>query len=217
MNRSDRFIDACRLLKTDCTPVWFMRQAGRYMAEYRALRERHGLMKMFLTPEIAAEVTLQPLKAFPLDAAIIFSDILIPLQKMGIELEYAQGEGPVIHNPVRRRADVDALRVPDPEEDLGFALESIRMVAGELNGRLPLIGFAGAPFTLASYMIEGGGSRNHILAKELMYGEPETWDELMRKVSDMVASTYKGGHGSLFPPLRKPPRHPARWLTHVYE
>ncbi len=148
-----------------------MRQAGRYLEEYRRIRERHGLLDMFKNPEIAAEVTLQPLKAFPLDAAIIFADILLPLEAMGIELEFVEGEGPVIHNPVRTGGDVDALRVPDPEGHFGFLLTSIRWVRAELDGKVPLIGFGGGPFTLGSYMIEGGASRNYVLTKRLMYDQ----------------------------------------------
>jgi uroporphyrinogen decarboxylase len=164
-----------------------MRQAGRYMAEYRKVREQYGLLQMFKTPEIAAEVTLQPLKVLPVDAAIIFADILLPLEPMGLALEYSKDEGPVIHNPVRTITDASLLRVPDPEEDLGYVLSSLRLVRSELNGRLPLIGFAGAPFTLASYMIEGGGARNYLITKKLMYGERETWSVLMTKVAETIS------------------------------
>ncbi len=165
-----------------------MRQAGRYMPEYRRIREKHGLMKMFKTPELAAEVTLQPVEALPVDAAIIFADILLPLEGMGIRLQFAQGEGPVIHNPVRSRADAEALRVAHPEESLGYVLESLRLARQEIGERVPLIGFAGAPFTLASYVIEGGGSRDFILTKKLMYGERETWDLLLGKLSSTLSS-----------------------------
>jgi uroporphyrinogen decarboxylase len=183
MASSDRFLKACRLEKCDCTPVWFMRQAGRYMAEYRKIREKHPLIQMFKTPELAAEITLQPIRALAVDAAIIFADILLPLEGMGVRIEFAEGEGPVIHNPVRSRADADALRIADPEETLGYVLQSLRLVRGELDGKVPLIGFAGAPFTLASYMIEGGGSRNYLGTKRIMYGEPGTWDQLMSKLT----------------------------------
>jgi uroporphyrinogen decarboxylase len=188
MSRDDRFLKACKGERVDCTPVWFMRQAGRYMAEYRRLRQKYGLLEMFKSPEIATEVTLQPIKALPVDAAIIFADILLPLEGMGISLEFAEGEGPVINNPVRTRADAAALRVPAPEEDLGYVLESLRMVREELDGKVPLIGFAGAPFTLASYMIEGGSSRNFILTKKLMYEDRPTWDLLMRKLTTRLTS-----------------------------
>ncbi len=188
MGRSDRFLNACRLEKSDCTPVWFMRQAGRYMPEYRQIRAKYGLLQMFKTPELAAEITLQPVRAFAVDAAIIFADILLPLEGMGIQIEFAEGEGPVIHNPVRTRADAETLRVAHPEESLGYVMQSLRLVAAELNSQVPLIGFAGAPFTLASYMVEGGGSRNHILTKRMMYGEPVMWKLLMDKLTRTLAA-----------------------------
>jgi len=188
MNSRERFLKACRREKADCTPVWFMRQAGRYMAEYRRLREKYGLLTMFKTPEIAAEVTLQPIKALSVDAAIIFADILLPLEGMGIRIEFAQGEGPVIHNPVRTRKDAEALRTAQPEEDLGYVLKSLAMVKAELAGKVALIGFAGAPFTLASYMIEGGGSRNYVLTKKFMYEETAAWDLLMNKLCETLTS-----------------------------
>lgn len=179
----DRFLKACRREPTDCTPIWLMRQAGRYMADYRRLREKYSTMQLVKTPDLAVEITLQPVNAFDLDAAIIYSDILPPLEAMGLELEFAAGEGPVIHNPLRRAADVDALRVPDPSESLGFVLEAIRQARAALNGRIPLIGFAGAPFTLATYAVEGGSSRNHVHTKQLMYAQPETWHRLMDKLT----------------------------------
>ena len=188
MNRNDRLLKACRLERADCTPVWFMRQAGRYMKAYRDIREKHSLMEMFKTPELAARITLQPVKAFPLDAAIIFADILLPLEGMGLELEFAPG--PVIRNPVRSAADVHRLRIPDPEEALGYVLKSLEMVRKELDGEVPLIGFAGAPFTLASYAIEGGSSSNYLLAKEFMYREP-TWNLLMGKLSETILAFLK--------------------------
>ena len=150
---NDRFLKACRREPVDCTPVWFMRQAGRYMAEYRRLRAKHSILEMCKTPELAAEVTLQPIDRFPLDAAIIFADILLPLEPMGITLEFAEGEGPVIHNPVREGAAVDRLKQIDGSE-LQFVMDAISLTRKRLDGRVPLIGFAGAPFTLASYAIE---------------------------------------------------------------
>lgn len=183
MPRNDRFLKACRSEKADCTPVWFMRQAGRYMPEYRRIREKYGLLQMFKTPELAAEITLQPIKALPVDAAIIFADILLPLEGMGISIEFAEGEGPLIHNPVRNHSDAEALQVAHPEEALGYVLKSLQLVRAELDGQVPLIGFAGAPFTLASYMIEGGASRNYLLTKRVMYGERETWNLLMGKLT----------------------------------
>ncbi len=186
MARNDRFLDACRRRTADCTPIWLMRQAGRYMREYRDIRARYPLLTMFKTPEIATEVTLQPVRAFEVDAAIIFADILLPLEGMGIRLEFAEGEGPVIRNPVRSPADARALRVADPERDLAYVSASLRAVRDELNGRVPLIGFAGAPFTLASYAIEGGASKNYVLTKKMMYHERESWNVLMSKLAETI-------------------------------
>jgi uroporphyrinogen decarboxylase len=180
---NDRFLRACRREPVDRTPIWLMRQAGRYMAEYRALRERYSMLEMVQTPELAAEITMQPLRRFDLDAAIIFADLLPILIGAGAQLSYAAGEGPVIANPVRTDADVDALRTPPPEENGAATLAAIRLVAHELAGRLPLIGFAGAPFTLASYLIEGGGSRDLRMTKRFMYETPETWGRLMEKLA----------------------------------
>jgi len=182
---NERFLKACRREPVDCTPVWFMRQAGRYMAEYRALRAKHSILELCKTPELAAQVTLQPIDRFPLDAAIIFADILLPLEPMGLSLEFAQGEGPVIHNPVRDQADVERLNVIDGGE-LEYVANAIRQARRALNGRVPLIGFAGAPFTLASYAIEGGSSRNYLLTKQLMYCEPKAWHQLMDKFARVI-------------------------------
>ncbi|MEK7237616.1 MAG: uroporphyrinogen decarboxylase [Nitrospirota bacterium] len=182
---NDRFLKACRREPVDCTPVWFMRQAGRYMAEYRALRAKHSMLELCKTPELAAQVTLQPIDRFPLDAAIIFADILLPLEPMGLSLEFAEGEGPVIHNPVRGQADVERLKVIDGSE-LEYVAEAIRQARRALNGRVPLIGFAGAPFTLASYAIEGGSSRNYLLTKQMMYCEPKIWHQLMDKFARVI-------------------------------
>ena len=182
----DRFLRACRRLPVDCTPVWFMRQAGRYMPQYRRLRERYPLLTLVKTPDLAAEVTLQPMDSFALDAAIIFADILPPLEGMGIRLEFAQGEGPVIHNPVRTPADVESLCVPPPEENVPFTLEAIRLACRALAGRAPLIGFAGAPFTLASYMVEGGASKDYRRTKGMMYACPQAWHALMDKLATLV-------------------------------
>ncbi|MCK6623975.1 MAG: uroporphyrinogen decarboxylase [Anaerolineae bacterium] len=188
MSQADRFLRACRREAVDATPVWLMRQAGRYMAEYRALRERYSILELIKNPALAAEVTLQPIKAFNLDAAIIFADILPPLEGMGLSLEFVKGDGPVIGNPLRTAADVEALTVRPPEETLGFTLEAIRRVRAELGGRVPLIGFSGAPFTLASYAIEGGSSRNYIAAKSMMYSQPQVWHRLMDKLAEVVGA-----------------------------
>jgi uroporphyrinogen decarboxylase len=182
-----RFLKACRRQPVDCTPVWFMRQAGRYMKEYRDIRAKHGILTICKTPELAAEVTLQPIYRLGVDAAILFADILLPLEPMGIHLEFAQGEGPVIHNPINDKVSVDALRAVDPQEHLGFVFDAIRLVRRELDGKVPLIGFAGAPFTLASYMIEGGHSRDYMQTKLMMYKAPDVWRSLMQKLAQVVA------------------------------
>jgi uroporphyrinogen decarboxylase len=163
-----------------------MRQAGRYMAEYRAIRQKHTLIQICKQPELATEVTLQPVKALGVDAAILFADILLPLEPMGAPFEFAAGEGPVIHHPVRTAADVDALRSFEPEEGLGYVLQAIRLIRRELDGKTPLIGFAGAPFTLASYLVEGGKSSNYARTKRMMYREPELFHRFMHKLSEVV-------------------------------
>ncbi len=181
-----RFLRACRRQPVDMTPVWLMRQAGRYMAEYRAVRAKYSMLETIRTPELACEITLQPLRAFALDAAIIFADILPILIGMGLELEFVSGEGPVIRNPLGSAADVDALRTPPAAENVPFTLEAIRLVRRELEGRLPLIGFCGAPFTLACYAIEGGGSKHHLKVKSFMLSEPDAWHRLMEKLAQVV-------------------------------
>ena len=194
MNGSERFLKACRMEPVDCTPVWFLRQAGRYMAEYRSIRQRYPLLDMFKSPELVAEITLQPLKAFSVDAAIIFADILLPLDGMGVGIEFAEGEGPVIQRPVRTLADAERLRAAHPEEDLGYVLKGLRMVRGEIDRKQALIGFAGAPFTLASYMIEGGSSRDFLLTKKVMYEHPRTWDIVMSKLADTITAYLIAQH-----------------------
>ncbi len=163
-----------------------MRQAGRYLPEYRAIREKHSLLEIVSRPELAAEVTLQPVLCLGVDAAILFADILLPIIPMGLKLEFAKGEGPLIHNPVRSAEDVRRLRILQAETDLGEVLEAVRLVRSELGEGTPLIGFAGAPFTLASYVIEGGPSRDYRLTKTMMYTEPELWTALMQKLSASV-------------------------------
>lgn len=180
------FLRACRRLPVERTPVWFMRQAGRYMQEYRQLRQKHSLLEICRTPELAVEVTLQPIEAFGFDAAIIFADILLPIVPMGLELEFIKGEGPVIHNPVRSPADISALKTYDPAENLSATIDAISQVRERLPESVPLIGFAGAPFTLASYMIEGGSSRNYQKAKGLMFSQPEEFHRLLGKVAEMT-------------------------------
>lgn len=184
---NDRFLKACRREPVDATPLWLMRQAGRYMAEYRAIRAKHSMLDVIRTPELACEVTLQPINAFDLDAAIIFADILPLLIGMGLELDFVKGEGPQIFNPIRSVADIEALRTPSAEENLGYTLDAIRLTRQALDGKVPLIGFSGAPFTLASYAIEGGGSKNHIKAKRLMVSEPHAWHVLMQKLTQTIS------------------------------
>jgi uroporphyrinogen decarboxylase len=179
-----RFLKACRREPVDATPIWLMRQAGRYMPEYRALRAKHSLLEICKTPELACQVTLQPLQ-LGVDALILFADILLPLEPMGAPFEFAKGEGPVVHEPIRTKKQIDALRVIDAEEGLGYVLDAIRAVRSE-NPPVPLIGFAGAPFTLASYLIEGGKSSHFERTKRLMYAEPEAWHALMGKLAEVV-------------------------------
>ncbi|MCB8983746.1 MAG: uroporphyrinogen decarboxylase [Ardenticatenaceae bacterium] len=195
-----RFLRACCGLPTDRTPIWLMRQAGRYMAEYRALRAQHSMLECIHTPELAAEITLQPIKAFGFDAAIIFSDILPPLAGMGLNLEFVKGEGPVLHNRIETTRDVDMLAVPPAEETMGGTLKAIELAAAEL-GTTPLIGFAGAPFTLASYAIEGGGTKTYQRVKSFMVREPAAWKRLMNKLvtvqGDYLLKQAKAGAAAL--------------------
>jgi uroporphyrinogen decarboxylase len=186
--RESLFLRACRRESVERTPVWFMRQAGRYMAEYRALRQHYTLLQLCRTPDLATEVTLQPVRRLEVDAAILFSDLLIPLEPMGIPFDFVKGEGPAIERPIRSAADIDAVRVADPRETLGFTFDAIRQIKGELGGRIPLIGFAGAPFTLASYAIEGGHSNNFALTKGLMYGDPAAWHRFADKLATVVGA-----------------------------
>lgn len=186
MARADRYLRACRKESVDCTPVWIMRQAGRYLEEYRAIRARYSFIETCKTPELAAEITLQPLRRFELDAAIIFADILLPLENMGIDFEFTKDDGPQINNTVRTRSDVEKMRAINPREEMSYLMDSIALVKRELNGLVPLIGFSGAPFTLASYITEGGGSQNYVFTKSMMYQEPLTWHLLMEKLTDMV-------------------------------
>jgi len=184
---NDRFLRACRREPVDATPVWFMRQAGRYMAEYRELRAKHSMLTLCQTPELAAEVTLQPIRRFPLDAAIIFSDLLLPLQPLGLPFDFIKGEGPQVERPIRSEADVAALRRFEPREGLSPTLDALRIVKAELDGLVPLIGFAGAPFTLASYAIEGGHSNHYAHTKTLMYGNPRAWHQLCGLLAETSA------------------------------
>lgn len=182
-----RFVKACKAQPVDRTPVWFMRQAGRYMAEYRAVRKQYSLIEICKKPQVAAEVTITAAEALGVDAAIIFADLLLPLEVMGLPFHFSAGEGPVIAKPVREPADVTRLRT-DRAADLGYVAEAVRLVCKHFEARLPVIGFCGAPFTLASYMIEGGGSRNYVHTKKMMYSSAASWDELMGKLVAVVSA-----------------------------
>jgi uroporphyrinogen decarboxylase len=182
------FVRACKAQPVERTPVWFMRQAGRYMAEYRAVRKQYSLIEICKKPQVAAEVTITAADYLGVDAAIIFADLLLPLEVMGLPFHFSAGEGPRIEKPVRDAADITRLRT-DRAADLGYVSEAIRIVCKHFGDRLPMIGFCGAPFTLASYMIEGGGSRNYIHTKKMMYSSPKAWNELMAKLVT-VTSEY---------------------------
>ncbi|MBV9340627.1 MAG: uroporphyrinogen decarboxylase [Acidobacteria bacterium] len=179
-------VRACKGLPVDRTPVWFMRQAGRYMPEYRAIRRRHSLLTICKTPDLAAEVTITAAEILPVDAAIIFADLLLPLEVMGLPLYFSSGEGPVIERPVRNREDIDRLRT-DSASDLAYTAEAVSLVARHFGERLPVIGFCGAPFTLASYTIEGGASRHFIHTKQMMYSRPADFDVLLGKLVSVAA------------------------------
>lgn len=181
-----RFLDACYLRQPDATPVWFMRQAGRCLAEYRELRKRYDILTMAKTPELCTQVTLMPVKELGVDAAVLYADIMLPLESMGISLEIQPEIGPIIHNPIRSMRDVEALRVLDAEESTPFVMEAIRLVRHELEGKQAVIGFSGGPYTLACYLIEGRPSRDYGIARSLMYGQPETWNALMNKLTEVV-------------------------------
>lgn len=184
---SPLFLDACNRKPTRTTPVWFMRQAGRYMPQYRKLREKYDLLTLCKTPDLAAEITLQPVRALNVDAAILFADLLLPLEPLGIPFHFAQKEGPVIEKPIQTLEDVRNLRAVQVEESLSYVFSIIRIVRRTLAGRIPLIGFAGAPFTLASYMIEGAHSQNFLKTKQMMTHEPELWHDLMSRIARVVS------------------------------
>ena len=181
-----RFVRACKCLPVDRTPIWLMRQAGRYMAEYRAVRKQYSLIEICKKPEIAADVTITAAEILGVDAAIIFADLLLPLEVMGLPFHFSAGEGPVVEKPVRDAAAVATLRT-DRATDLGYVSEAVRLVCKHFGSELPVIGFCGAPFTLASYIIEGGGSRNYVHAKKMMYSSSSAWDELLGKLVHVVS------------------------------
>ena len=185
-------LKAARRQPTPVTPVWLMRQAGRYLPEYRAMRERYSFLDLCRNAEAAAEVTLQPVRRFPVDAAILFADILLILEPLGVGLEFARGEGPVIQRPVRAEADVARLKPIDVASSVGFVFDTVRAVRRELPARVALIGFAGAPFTVASYVVEGGASREYLHTKRLMYEAPAAWHRLLEILAEATA-TYLNG------------------------
>jgi uroporphyrinogen decarboxylase len=176
-----RFVRACRRQPVDVTPIWLMRQAGRYMPEYRQVRKQHSIVEICKTPELAADVTITAAERLGVDAAIIFADLLLPLEVMGLDFEFVEGDGPKIARPLRDAGAIAQLKT-DRAAELGYVAESIQIVARHFADRLPVIGFCGAPFTLASYMIEGAGSRNYVHTKSLMFRDPEAWSELMRRL-----------------------------------
>ena len=181
------FVRAAKAQPTERTPIWLMRQAGRYMAEYRAVRKQYSLIEICKKPKIAAQVTIEAAEILKVDAAIIFADLLLPLEVMGLPFHFAAGEGPKIEKPIRDVVDITRLRA-DRAADLGYVSEAVTLVCKHFGDRLPVIGFCGAPFTLASYMIEGGGSRHYIHTKKMMYNSPDDWDALMRKLVTVAAS-----------------------------
>ena len=188
---NDRFLKACRREPVDATPVWFMRQAGRYMADYRALRQRYSLLDICRQPDLAVAVTLQPVDVIEVDAAILFSDLLVPFPPMGLHLDFVKGEGPSIDNAIRSADDVARLRRFEPREALGHVLETIKLLRSELDGRVPLIGFGGAPFTLAAYAIEGGPSTTYAKTKTFMFSQPAAWHRLCERFADVIADYLK--------------------------
>jgi uroporphyrinogen decarboxylase len=185
-----RFLRACRGLSVDATPVWFMRQAGRYMEAYRELRKKHSILELAKSPALACEVTLQPVNRLPIDAAILFADILLPVETLGLKLSF--NPGPSISNPVRTERDIARLTDTTAAANLSYVYDAVRLIRRELNGRVPLIGFAGAPYTIASYMVEGGPSDHYKIVKAMMTDRPDLWDKLMRKVRRVTAEYLKG-------------------------
>jgi len=184
-HQASRFVRACLRQPVDRTPVWFLRQAGRYMQEYQAIRRHHSLLEICKNPDLAAEVTITAAEKLDVDAAIIFADLLLPLEGMGLSIEFQAGEGPAIHQPVRTAGDVDRLRT-DRVAELGYVAEAIGKVVRHFSTRIGILGFCGAPFTLASYMIEGGGSRNYVYTKSFMYREPAAWRTLLEKLAAVL-------------------------------
>jgi len=186
--KNDLFLKACRREKSERTPIWIMRQAGRYLPEYRAVREKADFLTMCKTPELATEVTIQPVDIIGVDAAILFSDILVIPEAMGMELQMFEGKGPVFPEPIRTETDIEKLKAIEPDNDLSYVMDAIKFTKRELNGRVPLIGFSGSPWTLMTYMVEGSGSKNYSIVKSLIFNRPELAERLLNKLSDAVAA-----------------------------
>lgn len=192
MSTESPFLLACRRQPTSFTPIWIMRQAGRYLPEYRAVRERFSFLELCKTPEAAAEVTVQPIDLIGTDAAILFADILLILEPLGLGLRFSPGDGPSLERPIRSPEDVAKMPRPDVRDSLSYVFETVKQVRSALAGRVPLIGFAGAPFTLASYAIEGGGSRNYLATKQFLLSEPDAWNALMGRLVDATVDYLQG-------------------------
>lgn len=188
---NDTFLKACRGEKVSYTPIWIMRQAGRFLPEYRAIQKKADFMTMCKTPELAAEVTLLPVKLLGVDAAIFFSDILTTVEPMGMDLKFFPDKGPLFMNPIRTAADIDRLIVPDPEEKLAFVPKAVKILVKELRNKVPLIGFAGAPFTMAAFMVEGAGSSRYVITKRLLFQEPKAFHKLLDKVTKLTIAYMK--------------------------
>jgi uroporphyrinogen decarboxylase len=193
---TSRFLRACRGEAVDTTPVWFMRQAGRSLPEYRAIRERHGMFDIMRSAELTAEVTLQPVRRHGVDAAILFSDIVAPLMAIGVDVDIKPGVGPVFGQPVRTEDDLEQLRPLEPEQDMAWMLDAVRAISAELGADVPLIGFAGAPFTVASYLVEGGPSREYAHTKALMLGNPGLWRRLLDRLADIAIASLRAQVGA---------------------
>jgi uroporphyrinogen decarboxylase len=197
------FLAACRREKTSYTPVWLMRQAGRYMEEYRKLRAEFSFLELCKRSDLAAEITVAPVDKLGVDAAILFADILLVLEPMGLGLEYSKDDGPVIRAQIRSRTDVEELNDFEPQTELSYVFETVRKARAALDGKVPLIGFAGAPFTLASYIVEGGGSRNYLKTKKLIYSDPGAWKALMEPPAPRPCSSSTAGPAACRPPIIK--------------
>lgn len=192
MAGAERMLAACKLQPGDTTPVWFMRQAGRFLPEYRKLRERYGILDIATTPELSVYVTLLPVNHLRVDAAVIFADIMLPLEGMGVSYSIEPDIGPIIHDPIRTSMDIERIRVIDAEEATPYVFETVRILRRELDGDVALVGFSGAPFTLACYLIEGRPSRDYAHAKSLMLGQSDLWHRFMGKITEVIIRYLRG-------------------------